>query len=114
MKRKPFIAISVLALFMFVGCSKKSEMLFKAVYENNVARARRLIEAGADVNANNNFGNTALLIAAMENAVDISRLLIESGADVNAKNEDGSTALMYALKNKATDVAALLEASGAK
>lgn len=56
MKRKPFIAISVLALFMFVGCSKKSEMLFKAVYENNVARARRLIEAGADVNANNNFG----------------------------------------------------------
>ena len=71
---------------------------------------KELINSGADVNATDNEGNTAL-IALIKNyepgqytrqynyITDISDVigyLFEAGADVNAQNDEGMTALMYA------------------
>ena len=54
-----------------------------------------LLKNGADVNAKDNKGNTALMIAiqyAQNN--DFISMLLDNGADVNAKREDGHTVLM--------------------
>lgn len=55
-----------------------------------------LIKAGADVNAKDNSGNTALRIVAQNHKKDIVELLINAGADVNTRTSDGKTALMIA------------------
>jgi ankyrin repeat protein len=55
-----------------------------------------LLAAGADVNAKNDYGWTALMMAVFHDHVENAKLLLEAGADVNAKNNRGLTALMMA------------------
>lgn len=62
---------------------------------------------------NNNFGRSALMIAAEENKLEIAKLLIEKGANVNLQNEDSETALMIAIQKKNKDIIKLLIEEGA-
>ena len=55
---------------------------------------KSLLDNGADVNARNNNGQTALMGASWMDHTEIVQLLLENGADVNAKSNDGQTALM--------------------
>ena len=65
--------------------------------------AQQLVgKKGANVNAKNPGGVTALMIAAAGNRTDIATLLIKAGADPNVKSEDGRTALMIARQTTAT------------
>jgi ankyrin repeat protein len=64
---------------------------------------RALLEKGADVEARDKYGFTALIGAACECAVidmpetlESMRLLLGKGANINAKNKTGTTALMAA------------------
>ena len=57
---------------------------------------KALIEAGADLNAKENDGSTALHWAADNGKLDCVKALIEAGADLNAKENDGWTALHWA------------------
>ena len=50
------------------------------------------LENGADVNAKDNDGKTALMGAAVNGHTQTVQLLLEKGADVNAKRNDGRTA----------------------
>ncbi|MGP1381980.1 MAG: ankyrin repeat domain-containing protein [Thainema sp.] len=59
---------------------------------NRAAVIRLLVEHGADVNAQNDKGQTALIIAG-EN-VDAVKALIDAGTDVNLRDNEGNTALM--------------------
>jgi ankyrin repeat protein len=52
-----------------------------------------LLEAGADPNAVNPRGDTALHIAAHDGRLDVLRELVAGGADVTARNKAGQTAL---------------------
>jgi ankyrin repeat protein len=72
-----------------------------------------LINNGADVNASNNFGSTALILASSRGHTDIVRLLIDHGADVNASNKYGDTALMWASSSRLFDIVRLLLDAGA-
>ena len=51
-----------------------------------------LIELGADVNAQDNMGHTALIIAVKECKLDSVQTLVNSGADRNLKDNKGRTA----------------------
>ncbi|MEM4295602.1 MAG: ankyrin repeat domain-containing protein, partial [Candidatus Anstonellales archaeon] len=68
---------------------------------------------GADVNAKDKYGNTALIWATENNNTDIVELLIKAEVDVNVQDKDGRTALMYAAKHGNTEIVKLLRKGGA-
>jgi ankyrin repeat protein len=62
----------------------------------SAAIATMLIERGANVNAANQFGETALLTAADKGRADVVEALLQAGADVNKADEDGYAPLSFA------------------
>ena len=75
-----------------------------------------LLEAGADVNAENSnehWGTTPLHAAAHANQKKIAELLIAYGANINARNLNNRTPLDETSFHDAKAVAKLLIASGA-
>jgi uncharacterized protein len=75
--------------------------------------AALLLEKGADVNARDEAGRTALIAASYDGKSKVVELLIEKGADVEAKSSDGSTALISAAGRGQTEVVKLLLKKGA-
>jgi hypothetical protein len=73
----------------------------------------KLIEAGADVNATNNKGHTALMMFCTKEDERIVTQLIEAGADINATDEFGETALMYVCRKGHGEIATQLIKAGA-
>ena len=73
---------------------------------------RLLVEKGADLNAKERDGKTALMKAAERHETTV-RLLLEKGADMNAIDKGGSTVLMIAAKYEREAVARLLLEKGA-
>ena len=57
-----------------------------------------LIDNGADVNAQESNGNTALHNAIKSYKTDRSKLLIKSGAKIHIVNDDGESPFDYAKK----------------
>ena len=72
-----------------------------------------LLAAGADVNAAQEGGDTALIRAASKGHLQIVRTLIEAGADTNAERDDGFTALALAVLFGYSDIVRALLDGGA-
>ena len=72
------------------------EDFLKLCKSGNVGKVEEAIKDGANVNAKDNDGNTALMWAAYNGHTERVKLLIEHGANINAKDNDGETALMQA------------------
>ena len=72
--------------------------IIKAALDGDLDKLRSLIDAGADVNAEDNEGTTPLMLAAYEGYEEVVKILIEAGADVvNARDSTyGKTPLMWA------------------
>lgn len=87
--------------------------LIWAVSEGYDAIARALIEAGADLDAQNSDGNTALIRSACEGRPHLTRALIGAGAALDIQNVAGYSALILARRRGNHEVAELLEAAGA-
>jgi len=99
--------------------------LMWAVERKNIEMSDLLIAAGADVNYQNDIGQTALFLAVhpedMEDIVQaIVKSLVDAGADVNVSQDgmgwyDGMTytPLMYAAEKKDEEVCKILIAAGA-
>mmetsp|Transcript_106901 Transcript_106901/g.271437 ORF Transcript_106901/g.271437 Transcript_106901/m.271437 type:complete len:94 (+) Transcript_106901:340-621(+) len=56
------------------------------------------VEAGADINAKNPNGTTALIYACSQGKTEAARILIEARADEHAENKLGKNAIKYALE----------------
>ena len=83
-----------------------------AIYMKNEAKARSLIEAGADVNKRTPYGSTPLGRAVSAGFKNTAKLLIDKGADVNAKDNWDWTPLHSAVY-KSKEMVELLMAHGA-
>jgi len=87
--------------------------LHLALYMKDEARAKSLIEGGADVNERTPYGNTPMHRAVNAGLKDIVELLIAKGADVNARDKWDWTRLHSAAEEGHRELAELLIAKGA-
>lgn len=75
---------------------------------------RMLVAAGADVNAADDAGYTALATAAVNRKPDMAKLLLSLGADTARRTKDGQTPLALAREFGFMEIAERLIAAGAK
>ena len=111
-------SLSRMRLLHFAGAninsrSNGSMPLFIAAGEGRTDVARCLLAEGADVNAREQLGDTALTEAAYYGHVALAKELLAHGADVNAIGNDG-TALDIALNRNNSAVADLLKHYGGR
>jgi ankyrin repeat protein len=85
----------------------------RAALTDDVATIDRLLESGADVDARDRYGQTALMLAAPRGHEAAVRRLIEAGADLDVTAKYGLSALMLAVVNHQGAVARALAAAGA-
>lgn len=72
---------------------KSTPLILAAHLPNNVPVIEKLIHAGANVLAENAYGNTALHEACHNGNISNARVLLRAGANPNQKNHKGSTPL---------------------
>jgi len=70
--------------------------LRRAATANDAAAVRSLLRQGADIEARDADGRSALLLATRAAAIDAARVLIEAGADVNARDRISDSPYLYA------------------
>lgn len=87
--------------------------LYLASGEGRLEVVRYLLDQGADVNAREQFGDTALTEAVFNGQLAAARELLLRGADVNAIG-DGGTALDIAINRNHTAIADLLKHRGGR
>src|SRR5262245_60481538 len=76
----------VLAVASASAADKKRDTLWAAVRAGDSKAIAAALDGGADVNAKNEIGVTALWIAAGKDKFDVIELLVKRGADVNARD----------------------------
>jgi len=115
---KPLGSLVVALVLVAVGSSCRSYdpeavRAFDTLARGDVASARTLYEAGADINARFQDGLTALMLMSSSASADSVDMLLKLGADPNLRGDDGGTALMIAAKRGRVEVVRLLIAAGA-
>ena len=92
-----------------------NQLLCYLVVEERVDDVRLLLETyGADWDAKDEEGDTALCLAASQGHVELVRLLLSAGADVELRGRDGATPLVEACMNGHLEVMKLLLDASAK
>ena len=74
-----------------------SKPLLAAIRDGDHATVQSLLEQGANVEARNGAGDTALMQATLDADAEMMQLLLRHGADVNARSVYGATALLRAV-----------------
>jgi len=72
-----------------------------------------MVAAGADVDALDRFGQSALMLAAQRGHLEAVRVLVRAGADLDRTAKFGLSALMLAVVNHHEPIATALAAAGA-
>jgi ankyrin repeat protein len=87
--------------------------LHAASFDGDLDSAKRLLAAGANVNATLPNGWTALGLAVARNRSDVAEYLLDHGADPNLRFQYGDTALMWAVYQRNPALVSALLARGA-
>ena len=123
------ILILVLTVLMISNCATTSKMLIQSADSGDYAEVKRLVEKGADVNTQNNYGRTALTVLTDHLDIDLNivkkrnlnvedyfatliktiKYLIHNGADVNI---DKGAALRNAVRSSRPELVELFIKSG--
>ncbi|XP_059174822.1 putative ankyrin repeat protein RF_0381 [Physella acuta] len=88
---------------------KGNTPLMKASQKSNMEKVlRSLLQAGADVNNQNNDGESALHLAVCCKSILNAKVLLESKSDIDLKTKDGKTPLFYAILERYLNMIILL------
>jgi hypothetical protein len=79
----PIIAIQKIVRLDLININENDELLLKASNEGNIIEAEKALRNGANVNATNEKGTSALMYAAWGGYLKIVELLVEKGANIN-------------------------------
>jgi ankyrin repeat protein len=106
------MGLGLAALLLTVGSLAAARPdIADAAMRGDRAAVRTLLQQGADVNARQPDGATAMHWAAYREDLEMARMLVAAGADVKAANRNGSTPLWLAATNgDAAMIRALLDA----
>jgi outer membrane protein assembly factor BamB len=78
---------------------KLNDQLIASAFNSDIGMVKKMLDAGADVNAKDEYGQTALMLAAecliVYNKKDIIELLIKRGADIAIKDPSGWMAIQH-------------------
>ena len=85
----------------------------KAALEGDCLTIRNMLADGADINALDKYGQTALMLAALHGRFEVVQGLVDAGADLDVTAKYGLSALMLAIINHHADIARLLVDAGA-
>ena len=85
----------------------------RAAKQGEESSLRSQIATGADVDARDRFGQSALMLAALGGHLAAVQLLIAAGANLNITAKFGLSALMLAVVNGHQAVARVLASAGA-
>ena len=88
--------------------------LFAAVIAKSDQRIEEVVASGADLNALNEFGRTALMEAALDGCESIVERLLHAGVNASISDCNGFTALHFAAQEYQLKIARLLVRYGAK
>ena len=81
---------------------------YATYYHDGESHARPLLEAGADVNAKDRLGSSALALTTDYDNAKSARLLLAHGADIESRENDGMTPLIRAIRWNSHGVLRLL------
>ncbi len=83
------------------------------VYKDDNEAFKALVDAGADVNMQNKYGETLLHISIRRDRREMVQKLIESGADINRPDAPGWTPLMECVMDDMPELCKVLLEAGA-
>lgn len=121
-KRRRLLKLAFLSVWLFLTAlclpvlangNSMDLRLHKAAAADDVAAIRQLLPSGAEIDARDGSGATALLVATHGNRVNAARALIEAGADVNAKDDIQDSPYLYAGARGHLEILKLTLAHGA-
>jgi len=122
------LLIMICFLFILQGCSmegtnnisveteegvRMDQQLIEAAASKDTALIIRLIEAGANIDAQDSQGRTAVMIATYNHDVASAKALIESGANVNLQDDMKNSPFLYAGAEGYLDILKLTIQAGA-
>jgi ankyrin repeat protein len=74
-----------------------TKQLMDAIRDGDSVQVQALLEQGADPNARDDAGDTALMRAALHADVEVMRVLVAHGAKASARGQDGGSPLLRAV-----------------
>jgi ankyrin repeat protein len=87
--------------------------LHRASKNGGLEAGQILLDRGADIEVQNNYNNTALMVATIEGHTEFARMLLDRGAMIDARCERGRTPLHWAVYRGRTEMMRLLLERGA-
>ena len=88
---------------------KDRESLHYYAEYGNLAGVKRALQAGANIDAKNNDGWTALISASYKDHVEVVKYLVSQGANIQVRTNSGNTALMLAKQANRSEIVYFLE-----
>jgi ankyrin repeat protein len=112
---KVIIVVFMVVVFSILACSDSlSEDLVNAAKKGDAKTIERLLEKGADVNAEDSkYDATALMWAAHNGHEAAVRILLHHGAAIDKQCKQGESALWFAAQKGQLETLRILSESGA-